>query len=284
MALKGRLRDINLTQFLNLVKLARKTGALTISGPQGRVELYFKEGKVIHASLNGDGDLASLLIKTGRLPENRVQALVRQLGTTDDKELGLRLINAGYVSRNDILRAVRKHTLDVVMMALTWEDGEFQFEPNKPPPTGRIVVPINLDSIVREGDQRQQELATLREELPDLNVSLRFTENPTTDLSRINLSRDEWRVISFINPRNTVAQIARYSGLDEFQIRRIVLKLLRNGLVEIVGTPTGRPSAVPQQAGVPAGVPSGRPTHGPPKAPAVEKGVVQRLIRFIRGL
>ncbi len=288
MALKGRLRDISLTQLLNLIRLARKTGALTINGRDGRVELYFKEGKVIHASLNGDGDLASLLLKSGRIQESKLQALVRQLGTSDDKELGLRLINAGYVSRSDILRAVRKHTLDVVLTALTWEDGDFQFELNKPPPPGRIVVPINLDSIVREGDQRQKEFVTLREELPDLNVSVRFTENPGTDLSNIKLSRDEWRVISFINPRNTLAQIARYSGLDEFQIRRIVLKLMQNGLVEIVGPQAGRPQPAPQGASISAGKqmerPPSRPARSKPKAPAVEKGVVRRLINFIRGL
>ena len=288
MALKGRLRDISLTQLLNLIRLARKTGALTINGRDGRVELYFKEGKVIHASLNGDGDLASLLLKSGRIQESKLQALVRQLGTSDDKELGLRLINAGYVSRSDILRAVRKHTLDVVLTALTWEDGDFQFELNKPPPRGRIVVPINLDSIVREGDQRQKELVELQEELPDLNVSVRFTENPGTDLSNIKLSRDEWRVISFINPRNTLAQIARYSGLDEFQIRRIVLKLMQNGLVEIVGPQAGRPQPAPQGASISAGKqmerPPSRPVGSKPKAPAVEKGVVRRLINFIRGL
>ncbi|MDQ7029834.1 MAG: DUF4388 domain-containing protein [Ardenticatenia bacterium] len=291
MALKGRLRDISLTQLLNLVKLARKTGALTIEGDQGRVELYFKEGKIVHASLNGDGDLARLLLKFGRVREHQLRTVLQQLSAPNDRELGLRLINAGYISRNDILYAIRRHTSDVVLKALSWEDGKFHFEPNKPPPPERIVVPINLDSIVLEGDQRQKELATLREELPDLNVALRFTENPSTNLSKIKLSRDEWRVISFINPRNTIAQIAKYSGLDEFQIRRIVLKLMRNGLVEVVGQPTGRPrpaQAAPQ--GVGAGAPSsalssgGAPSSHRPKAPAVEKNVVRRLIKFIRGL
>ncbi len=290
MALKGRLRDISLNQLLNLVKLARKTGALTIEGEQGRVELYFKEGKVVHASLNGDGDLARLLLKFGRLQEQQLRAVLQQLSAPDDKELGLRLINAGYVSKNDILRAIRRHTMDVVLTALAWEDGKFHFEPNKAPPPERIVVPINLDSIVREGDQRQKELATLREELPDLNVALRFTENPSTNLSKIKLSRDEWRVISFINPRNTIAQIAKYSGLDEFQIRRIVLKLMRNGLVEVVGRPTGRApavsSAAPQGVSTGTGLPAGggAPSGHRPKAPAVEKSVVRRLIKFIRGL
>jgi hypothetical protein len=52
MALKGNLRDFNITQLLNLVNLARKTGALTIDGRGKQAKIYFKEGKLVYAFLN----------------------------------------------------------------------------------------------------------------------------------------------------------------------------------------------------------------------------------------
>jgi len=39
MALKGNLRDFTVTQLLNLINLARKTGTLTIEGPQELIPL-----------------------------------------------------------------------------------------------------------------------------------------------------------------------------------------------------------------------------------------------------
>ncbi len=33
MALKGNLRDFNVTQLLNLINIAQKTGTLTVEGP-----------------------------------------------------------------------------------------------------------------------------------------------------------------------------------------------------------------------------------------------------------
>lgn len=39
MALKGNLRDFSTTQLFNLINLARKTGALTIEGQDGQLEI-----------------------------------------------------------------------------------------------------------------------------------------------------------------------------------------------------------------------------------------------------
>ena len=37
MALKGNLRDFTITQLLNLINLARKTGTLVVEGPSEQV-------------------------------------------------------------------------------------------------------------------------------------------------------------------------------------------------------------------------------------------------------
>jgi hypothetical protein len=55
MALKGNLRDFGLTQLLNLVNLARKTGTLTIEGPSETAWVSFREGKLVYAGGDRDG-------------------------------------------------------------------------------------------------------------------------------------------------------------------------------------------------------------------------------------
>ena len=68
MALKGNLKDFSVTQLLNLIHLARKTGALTIHVPAGRTEMFFREGKLVYASTSEqDGHLASILSRAGKL-------------------------------------------------------------------------------------------------------------------------------------------------------------------------------------------------------------------------
>nr|WP_290669318.1 DUF4388 domain-containing protein [Ardenticatena sp.] len=301
MALKGKLQDIRLTQFLNLVKLARKTGCLSLRSSQGNAILFFREGKLVHAALTKNaneepgGDLYTLLVRSGKVQASQIDAVFPNGASADDKQLGMRLINAGLVSRNDILRIVRKNMLDVVYETLTWEEGAFEFQPNATPPPERLAVPITLDNIILEGDRHREEMVELKEDLPSLDITLRFAEGPRANLVNINLSPDEWRVISFINPRHSVADIARYSGLSEFETRRIVHKLLKNGLVEVAGKATvqeaaagnshsrsraARTTATKRQQSRPAG----RRPAMKPKRPDVEKSVVNRLIKFIRGL
>lgn len=273
MALKGNLRDFSTTQLLNLINLARKTGALTIEAQGTSARLFFKEGKLIHASLGDrDGHLANMLLKAGKLSAEQSRAIQAHSEIDSDKELGLLLINAGYVTQNDIVQSVKAYILDVVYTLFTCVEGLFYFEPNLLPSEDKITVPINLENIIMEGSRRLKEWERLQDELPDLNRALRFTDRPDTKLRDINLSVEEWRVISFINPRNTIKQIAQSNNMDDFQIRKIVYGMLQAGLVELV-TPEGvevKPAMLP-----------GRPrTVEPP--PAVKRGVILRLIDRIK--
>lgn len=273
MALKGNLRDFSTTQLLNLINLARKTGALTIEAQGTSARLFFREGKLIHASLGDrNGHLANMLLKAGKLSPEQSRAIQSHSEVGSDKELGLLLINAGYVSQNDILQSVKAYILDVVYTLFTWVEGLFYFEPNLLPSQDRITVPINLENIIMEGSRRLKEWERLQDELPDLNRALRFTDRPDTKLRGINLNVEEWRVISFINPRNTIKQIANSSNMDDFQIRKIVYGMLQAGLVELV---------TPEGVEVRPAMPPGRPrTMEPP--PAVKRGVILRLIDRIK--
>jgi hypothetical protein len=274
MALKGNLRDFSTTQLLNLVNLARKTGLLMIQGQAGTARLYFREGKLIHANIGSeDGHLADMLLKAGKLSADQVKMIQAQTEKQSDKQLGLALINAGAVTQDDIVQSVKGYMLDIVYTLFNWTEGEFQFDQNTLPADDRIAVPINLENVILEGSRRIQESELLQSELPDLNsVALRFTDNPDARLRNVNLSVEEWRVISFINPRNTIKQIAQSNSMDDFQIRKIVYGMLQAGLVELTR---------PEGAAAPSAVVGGR-QRGVEKPPAVKRNVVERLINRIK--
>jgi hypothetical protein len=279
MALKGRLRDFNITQLLNLVNLARKTGTLSVEASGQQARMCFREGKLVFASLGTqDGHLAQVLFKAGKLSQEQTRTILARAGSTSDKRLGMMLIESGHVTQDDILRSVRQYTQDVVFRVFTWSEGTFLFEPNALPPEDRITVPLSLDSIIIEGTRRVREWEELQDELPSLDMALRFTDRPDARLRNINLTVEEWRVVSYINPRNSIRQIAKANNMSDFQIRRVVYGMLQAGLVELVRpeimevVPTARP-------GVPVPAPS--PVRRPPP---VKRSVVERLISRIKRL
>lgn len=247
MALKGNLRDISVAQLLNLINLARKTGTLTLEGPEQAAWVSFRDGNLIYAQFGSeDGSLTGMLTKVGVLTPSQAKAIASRTTKRGDKELGLVLVNAGYLSQRDVLASVQHYVLDSVYQLFTWVDGFFRFDADVLPPPDRITVFIELENIIIEGSRRVREWTQLLEEVPNLDMALDFVERPGTAINDISLDAAEWQVVSYINPKNTIRQIARANGLSDLGIRRIVFGLLQAGLVELV-RPAGLP--VPAQTG-----------------------------------
>ncbi|MDL1901406.1 DUF4388 domain-containing protein [Anaerolineae bacterium CFX9] len=293
MPLQGNLRDFSTTQLLNLINLAGKTGSLFIyegvrtnekdamGNPKmipgaERARVAFQSGKLIAAALgNQDSNLVTVLNKAGKLTDEQARIIRERAPNTSDKALALRLINANYVSQRDIVSSIKHYTEDVVYNLLTVNEGPFRFDDNVLPGPDRIVVPIDLENLIIEGARRIKEIEQLTAHLPNLDMALKFPDNPREKFKGIHLSVEEWRVVSFVNPKNTIRQIAKANNMTEIEIRRIVYGLEQAGLVEVV-RPAGMPAPVDGR-----GMP-GRP--GAPRAPQVQETVVRKLIDKIRSI
>lgn len=271
MALKGNLRDFTVTQLLNLINLARKTGTLVIEGPTDTARVAFRDGKLAYAQYGQeDTSLASILNRYHKISPNQYRILKEHTSKMTDKELGLLLINAGYLSQEDILASIQKYAVDVVRRLFTWVEGYFRFEPELGfLGDGKITVKVDLENLIIEGSRQLREWEQLQEEIPSLEMALKFTSRPGTDLKNINLSVEEWRVVSYVNPKNTMSQIARMVKMNDLEIRRVVYGLLQAGLVEIV-RPGGMPVATPRP------FPSGNKDE--------QKSLINRLISRIRAI
>ncbi len=234
MALNGNLRDFTVTQLLNLVNLASKTGTLVVEGPNEKAEVSFRGGKLAYAVMGREnGSLASVLYKGKKLTAGQYRALQKRAGHFTDKELGLLLINAGYLSQEDILTALQNSFVGVVRELFTWVEGFFRFDNNRLPPDDRISVRLDLENLIIEGSRQLREWEQLQDEIPSLDMALKFADRPGANLQKVNLSVEEWRVVSYITPKNTMKQIAKATKMSDMEIRRIVYGLIQAGLVEI---------------------------------------------------
>ncbi len=235
MALKGNLRDFTITQLLNLINLARKTGTLIIEGASESARVSFREGKLAFAEMNSeDNSLATVLYKSNIFTLSQYRTLKARASHMSDKELGLLLINAGYVTRQDVLNTLQNHFIATVNRLFTWVEGIFTFENGILPPNDKIITRIDLENIIIEGSRRLREWEQLQDEIPNLEMALKFTDRPGANMRKVNLSVQEWKVVSYINPKNSIQQIARATKMNDLEIRRIVYGLLQAGLVDLV--------------------------------------------------
>lgn len=279
MALQGNLRDFSITQLLNLVHLARKTGALTLQKDPVTTSLFFREGKLVYTtSTDHDGHLVGMLARANKLTAEQARVISSRSSGHSDKKLAMMLINAGTVTQKDIINSIRQDFLEIVYRLFTWSEGRFIFEPNRLADEDAITISIDLENVILEGSRHIKEWEHLQDELPDLDVALKFTDSPQSQLRNINLSVDEWRMISYISPRNSIRRIAQRIGMDDFRIRKITYGLLEAGLVEIVEPEREPVRPAPSKAAEKAA------EKAVLHAPAVKRSVIHRLIDRIKRL
>ncbi len=115
MALRGNLKDFSVAQLLNLINLAQKTGTLVVDGPSEQAHVAFRDGKLAYARIGQDDSrLATVLHNANRLTLNQYRGIMARAGRTTDKELGLMLINAGYIMQEDILQYLQSHYTELI--------------------------------------------------------------------------------------------------------------------------------------------------------------------------
>lgn len=93
------------------------------------------------------------------------------------------------------------------------------------------TITVSNEVIIMEGIMRQDVWATIQEQVPSLLMIPRLVPNPS-GTTEINLEAEEWRVLTMVNGKNTVSQIAQRSGLGEFRTCEIIATLLKGGLIE----------------------------------------------------
>ncbi|XWX03314.1 DUF4388 domain-containing protein [Aggregatilineales bacterium SYSU G02658] len=289
MPLQGNLRDFSTTQLLNLVNLSKRTGLLTIfdgittneldamkqpkqiPGAE-RARIAFHQGRLVYASAaNQDSSLVAVLNKAGKLNNEQARQLRERMGSLGDKGLAMRLIGAKYVTQGDILAAVKQNILDIVFNLMTLQEGPFRFDDNQSPGSDVILVPIELEPVIIEGGRRIKEAGEIDKVIGSLDVSLKFAENAKQKFKGVHLTVDEWKIVPYVDPKNTLRQIMKVVNMSELQIKRIVYSLNQAGLIEIVNS--AKPQVLPQRPN--------RPTK-PPTPP--EKRVVLSIIEKLKSM
>lgn len=120
--------------------------------------------------------------------------------------------------------------LDAVFTFFTFSSGPFRFHDDVQPE--RTSITLSNEMIIMEGITRQDAWEKMQAQLPSLSVIPRLVTNPASTGNEINIEADEWRVLTMVNGKNTVAQISQRSGLGELRTCEIVARLLNNGLIE----------------------------------------------------
>lgn len=119
---------------------------------------------------------------------------------------------------------------EAVYLLATWDDGSFHFLPGEAPPA-RTVTRSNTN-LLMEAARRMDEWKILSKKIPSLDHVPRF-QVPEGKQGQINLNTQEWLVLSKIDGRTSLSEIARKVGLSSFEVAKLLYGLVTMGLITL---------------------------------------------------
>lgn len=240
-AFRGRLQHIALGEVLQMLQHQSQTGVLHVeSEPEGglarAVQICVRDGRV-DLALARHGSSEFLL---GRylVAEELVDAkdLERLAGPAhrpgEGGRLGGRLVRLGYITREDLVRALERQTSELVYETLRWSRGRFAFfRFSTRPEAEEAKLGLPITAILMEGLRRVDEWRLIAEQLRDFDMVPELDRRAFTEEHRARLSPDERAVVAAIDGVRNVRAIIAESRLGSFEVCKVLYQLLSARLV-----------------------------------------------------
>jgi len=159
MDLGGDLSVIEPSIVFQIFNMSRLTGELKFITQSNVASFYFKEGKLIYATIDTRRKrLGEFLVETGRLTKEQLdEALHEYLAGDSTERIGHILIKRGYISYEILVDAIQEQMKEVVYDVLSWKKGHFVFFNGIQPSDEEILLDIRLDYLILEGLKRLDE-------------------------------------------------------------------------------------------------------------------------------
>jgi hypothetical protein len=241
MPLAGNFQQYPLPDVLGLIESGQRTGRLVAGRGAPMAHIYVVNGQWVNGERLGTGlTLAEQLVQAGLLTSAQLADLlgiqVEDTITLADSQLVRMLIGARILTQEQLQAWAMADAAAMLSIMLTWTDADFQFEDGVPVPAGQLVLPLPLGQVLAQalqtarGPTSSHDLAPLPPE-----VVLAFADvDPAGELA-IQLTRDQWRMLTMVDGQMPLWQIADRLHAPEQLLLRVAAELVAADLAVIVG-------------------------------------------------
>jgi DNA-binding MarR family transcriptional regulator len=246
MSLQGNIESFHLPSVLQLLSGDKKTGILTIADSTRKVQVYIKQGNIVYAvGSQKEVRLGYLLRTKGIISAEELQKALL-LAKERKERLGKILVEKGYISLETLRKFLQQQIRDILYDLFLWQQGDFKYVEQDLKLEEEFITELNYMEVILEGTRRVDEWSILKKNIPNQQVIFKISKNVEEQKDSVNLTANEWRVISMVDGKRTVKQIIADSGQDEFVVYRMLNALISSGLIDKSDSATAAPRAQAQ--------------------------------------
>jgi len=232
-ALTGDLRVVPIAEVLQLLQDQKQTGILSVTRGGAKIELSFKQGRVLMASAAGLAEeylLGRFIIDANLMTEDELEDFIEGLS---GGLLGAELVKAQRLTPDDLKEAMSRQTSELVYELLRWNFGRFTFRATQDLPTSaqEAALDLSVDGILMEGFRRVDEWHLIEREIDDFDQVFVRNDDAVKAMGPDRLTREEQIVLELVNGKNSVKDIIRQSRMSSFDVSKMLYRLLSIKLV-----------------------------------------------------
>ncbi len=237
MAIEGALQDVSLADICQLLAMGQKTGCLSITDRSNFGYVYFKKGRVIHASvLNRRDRLGELLVRNHIITRSDLQQAAEVQERDKGRRLGEILVEMEALSEEALHQYIKLQIEEAVYHLFAWTQGSFHFDPGQSPDEdGIYLVNVPPEALLMEGARRVDEWSQIEKKIPSFDIVFQLDKNPDESDEEVELTKDQRKVLPFIDGQRTAHEIMDEAGLVEFDTGKALFGLIQAGFVSRAG-------------------------------------------------
>jgi hypothetical protein len=231
MPIQGSLVTMSLTELLQWLGNAGKTGTLSIERNKVVKRILVREGRVIACASQEPSDmLGHFLVSRGKISEETLRTALA-LQETQKQHLGRILVRSGALTEDELRILLEDKAQETIFGLFEWDDAEFRFTDGETADPNIFAVNMRVEDILLRGAQRWDELQRFRTVFNNPGIVLRHTSRrPPPDVFRNRIAK---RIFESINGERTVAEILLHAHGSEYLVTKFLYELHRVGVAEI---------------------------------------------------
>ena len=241
--LQGSLTERGVADIIRDIQTNGKTGILHLERDEFSKRLYFLDGSIVFANSDVDSDrLGQVLLSTGIIDGPSYERAVRAMKKTR-RRLGRTLVALGNIQEDRLDQTICEQIQRIIYSVFSWESGEYKFETIDKPVEDDLARTLSTDEIVLEGVRSMATASTIRHAIGDPDRILQNVEGVAVDEKNVTLTASEGFVLSRVDGKTSVAEIAAISPLDDDETFRCIYGLISTGILRLddtKGKATGR--------------------------------------------
>jgi hypothetical protein len=200
-------------------------GELHVYAPDAWRMLVIDQGALKHATSDHPDDrLGEVLYRLGALSRAQLEGILREM--TPERRFGSIVVERGLIKHEKLFHYLQRQSEQIFYASLLVSEGTYMFvapdEQGTPPPT---TIHLPLQGLLMEGVQRIDEMALFRQRIPNMQACPEV--HPVQ--GRVSLDQKAMTVLMYCDGTRNIEEIARSTGLGEFETLKTIYHLIQVG-------------------------------------------------------